>query len=260
MKHLTHTNLASRSWRTRALTSAVLLSLTAMLPETAGSAEKLPIGDLEIYKAADGPGASIFMMIDVSASMRQSSIEADYGHPCDQGNQKSYGKQESESIYAIVGNQEFKFTPRGCQTTKGGGDNPKEFDRLSRLQIALIELLADKVRNHTGNTFREDIGEIPNEYAIGVGIFGYDGTKARIVAPLGQLTPDRRMEIIKVIAGLNDMPPTNSKPTAHGLAEAGAYMMGTSTKTVNYAVHSGFDDSVNVPKENNAYISPLQAK
>ncbi|AAZ18108.1 possible pilus assembly protein tip-associated adhesin PilY1 [Psychrobacter arcticus 273-4] len=260
MKYLYNKNSARQPWPTKSLTIAVLLSLTAMVSQTAGSVERLPIGDLEIYQSAKGTGASIFMMIDVSASMRQSSILADYGHPCDEGVGKSYGPREDESIFAIVGNVEVYFTPKGCETTQGGGtSNPKEFDRLSRLQMALIELLADQVRNKTGNEFRTGIGSIPNEYAIGVGIFGYNGTKAKIVAPLGQLTPDRRIEIIKVIAGLS-VASGDGKPTAHGLAEAGAYMMGTTTKTDNYAVHSGFDESVSTSKNSASYISPLELK
>ncbi|MEK6200364.1 MAG: PilC/PilY family type IV pilus protein [Psychrobacter sp.] len=261
MKYLDNQNSAIRSWPIKILTSAVLLSLTATMSQTAGSAERLPIGDLEIYKRADGNGASIFMMIDVSKSMGESSIIKDYDAPCDNGQGKSYGPREDESIFAIVGNQEVYFTPMGCETTKGGGtSNPKEFDRLSRLQMALIELLADQVRNKTGNEFREGIGSIPNEYAIGVGIFGYgDGKKAKIVAPLGQLTPARRIEIIEVIAGLN-VEPGDGKPTAHGLAEAGAYMMGTTTKTDSYAAYSGFDDSDQDSKNVNSYKSPLAPK
>lgn len=245
MKKLPNKMPIAPLWRTKALSSAVLLSLTAMMSQTAGSAERKPIGDLEIYKSADGGAANIFMMIDVSQSMGSPSIFKDYNAYCDNAGNNSFGPRVSETIYPKVNGvvtQPKPFTPKGCQTTNGGGQsNPTEFDRLSRLKIALIELLADKVMPHTGNTEIQNIGSLSNDYAIGVGIFGYgDGTKAKVIAPIGKLTPDKRVALINEIIGIELNPNVvPNKPIPHALAEAGAYMMGTSTYTDTYKNYSG---------------------
>lgn len=245
MKNLPNEMPVSPLWRTKALSSAVLLSLATMMSQTAGSAERKPIGDLEIYKSADGGAANIFMMIDVSQSMGSPSIFKDYKAYCDNNGNNSFGPRVSETIYPKVNGvvtQPNSFTPKGCQTTNGGGQsNPTEFDRFSRLKIALIELLADRVMPHTGNTEVQNIGSLSNDYAIGFGIFGYgDGTKAKVIAPIGKLTPDKRVALINEIIGipLNSQVVT-SKPIPHALAEAGAYMMGTSTYTDTYKNYSG---------------------
>ncbi|MEK6218207.1 MAG: PilC/PilY family type IV pilus protein [Psychrobacter sp.] len=255
MKHLRNQNSAIRSWPIKTLTSAVIISLTAMVSQTVSSAERKPIGDLEIYKSAEPGTASIFMMLDVSGSMDERSIEADYGRNCDQGNNNSYQEVESETIIAVVldknGNikEEISFTPKGC-TVKG----TKRFDRLSRLQRALIELIADEVYEK-GNKKIENKGSLPNEYAIGIGIFGYgNGTKGKVLTPVGKLTPEQRITLIEEI---NDLDPSSNTPTAHALAEAGAYMMGTTTYTSSYSSYSGFNDSVSISKKDENYISPL---
>lgn len=274
MKNLPNQMTVVPLWRTKALSSAVLFSLAAMMSQTAGSAERKPIGDLEIYKSADGGAANIFMMIDVSQSMGSPSIFTDYKAYCDNAGNNSFGPRVSETIYPKVNGvviQPNSFTPQGCQTTNGGGrSNPTEFDRFSRLKIALIELLADRVMPHTGNTEVQNIGSLSNEYAIGFGIFGYgDGTKAKVIAPIGKLTPDKRVALINEIIGipLNSQVVT-SKPIPHALAEAGAYMMGTSTYTDSYKNYSGSkpsspdrlaDYSVMSSWDNSSqsYISPL---
>lgn len=262
MKYLGNQNPAIRSWPIKILASAVLLSLSATMSQTAGSAERLPIGDLEIYKSAEPGSASIFMMLDVSGSMGKGSIKADYGKECDNGNQNSYHEVESETITAVVldknGNlqSEITFTPMGCEV--GGTGKGKELDRLSRLQIALIMLLADEVyegKQVNANKKVENKGSLPNNYAIGVGIFGYgNGTKGKVLAPLGKLIPDQRIKLIEEIKNLDSRSLT---PTPHALAEAGAYMMGTTTYTEGYKNYSGFNDSVDNSKQNGKYISPL---
>ncbi|WP_333954616.1 pilus assembly protein PilY [Psychrobacter sp. S4(2024)] len=284
MKNLPNEMPVAPLWRTKALSSAVLLSLAAMMSQTAGSAERKPIGDLEIYQSAKGNGASIFMMIDVSASMGKSSIETDYNNKCDQGggkddkgNDRSYGYQTSETITAYVKDENGNyievqaprsdgtdaggtFTPKGCQAQNGGA---KEFDRLSRLQMALIELFSDRVERQKGSEkVVSNAGSLPNEYAIGTGIFGYgDGKKAKVISPLGPLTAAKRSELIQEIAKLS-VQDNNNKPVSQALAEAGAYMMGTTTKTDSSSGYSGFDDSVDSAKNDakSRYVSPLKAQ
>lgn len=267
MKKLPNKMPIAPLWRTKALSSAVLLSLTAMMSQTAGSAERKPIGDLEIYQSAKGNGASIFMMIDVSASMGKQSIKDDYGNPCSKGggNGGYQAPRPDEEVIATVLNEDgtvastTAFRPMGCQAIQGGG--AKEFDRLSRLQLAMIELLADRVdRQKGGEGEISGTGSIPNEYAMGIGIFGYgDGKKAKVISPLGPLNAAKRSDIIQELAKLS-VHDNNNKPVSQALAEAGAYMMGTTTTIADYPDYSGFDDSVASSKSGSNYISPLSSK
>ncbi|WP_198335194.1 pilus assembly protein [Psychrobacter namhaensis] len=267
-------------WRKNILAVAVLMSLSAIAP-VVSSADRKPIGDLEIYKSPEPGTATIFMMLDVSGSMGKSSIYADYGAYCNNGKGKSYGEQQSEAITAVVRNNDgsasetITFIPNGCQVTGGASNNQgedkgnkKELDRLSRLQQSLIELFADEIyegKNTNGNKRVDDskIGAIPDDYKIGIGIFGYTGGRqGKVVVPVGKLTAAQRGKMIKEIISLS---PSSNTPTAQALAEAGAYMMGTNTSSFsNYDAdyyYSGFDQSVDTSKNSNKtkYQSPLDA-
>lgn len=260
--------------RKTALTTAVLMSLSTL--SMSANAERKPIGDLEIYKSAEPGTATIFMMLDVSGSMGQSSIYNDYGSSCDNGQGKSYGKQNSEAITAVIladngsVSDTITFVPNGCQVTGGsssnqGSDNgnKKELDRLSRLQQSLIELFADEIyegQNTNGKkkVDSNSIGAIPDDYKIGIGIFGYTGGRqGKVVVPAQKLTAANRATIIKEIISLNA---SSNTPTAQALAEAGAYMMGTNTSTFtnsNIDYYSGFLDSVLSSKKLQASGTPL---
>lgn len=260
MKHLRNQNSAIRSWPIKTLTSAVIISLTAMVSQTVSSAERKPIGDLEIYKAATPSGPKIFMMLDISGSMGRGSIKEDYGNDCSEGGgDGGYKPRPDEEITATILNKDgstasnITYRPSGCQTTKGGGKaNPKEFDRLSRLQMSLIELFADKISHKTDKDRFTDKASISNEYEIGVGVFS--GDKGKVITTLGPLDAAQRINLIQSIVDIGDGGWT---PTAHALAEAGAYMMGTTTKKSGYTSYSGFDSSVSTSKKDSKYISPL---
>jgi len=220
---------------------AILLGFSGTVAQ-ADTISRKPVGDLEIYKAATPGTATLFMMLDTSGSM--SYITADYGS-CN----TSYKSQSSERIRAVVykrmsdpsaadgllrdenGNtikdttdiyDEISFTPVGC-TING----TMRFDRLTRLKIALIELLADDVYDASGNL--KDTGSLSDDYEIGLGNYSYqgDGRSGVVLVPTKALTAAQRMEIIETT---EDLTPTGGTPTAHALAEAGAYMMGTSTQ------------------------------
>ena len=118
--------------------------------------------------------------------------------------------------------------------------------------MALIELFADKLVHKSEKDKYVKKASIPNEYEIGIGVFS--GDKGKIIAPLGPLTSTQRTNLITKIVGLSSGGWT---PTAHALAEAGAYMMGTTTKTSDYTKYSGFDNSVSTSKKDSNYISPL---
>lgn len=243
MTHLNNETSNRQSWRVKALAMAVLLGFSGTVAQ-ADTISRKPIGDLEIYKAATPGTATLFMMLDTSGSM--SYITTDYGS-CDR--RSNYTSQSSERIRAVVykrmsdpsaadgllrdenGNtikdstdiyDEISFTPVGC-TING----TMRFDRLTRLKIALIELLADDVYDASGNL--KDTGSLSDDYEIGLGNYSYqgDGRSSVVLVPTRALTAAQRMEIIETT---EDLTPTGNTPTAHALAEAGAYMMGTSTQ------------------------------
>lgn len=237
-----------QSWPIRALAVAVAIGLTGSITQAA-TINRKPIGDLEIYAPAKSGTATIFMMLDTSGSMGSGSISNDYGS-C---KTNTYDYQSSEKIRAVIykrqadgsaadglfrdkdGNtvkdltsiqKEITFTPIGC---KVGSANTIRYSRLTRLQIALIELLADDVFKPDGSL--KATGSLADNYEIGLGNYSYegDGVSGVVLVPTRALTADQRIEIIEKTEGLVA---TGNTPTAHALAESGAYMMGTTTAPI----------------------------
>ena len=260
--------------RVKALAVAVLLGLGGTLSQAATTSRN-PVGDLEIYTAATPGTATIFMMLDTSGSMGSGSISNDYGS-C----KTSYTSQTSEKIRAVVYNRqtdtsasdgllrddsgntvkdlssiksELTFTPIGC---KVGSANTIRYSRLTRLQMALIELLADEVYDVSSKL--KDSGSLSDDYEIGFGNYSYSGNGRTgvVLVPTKALTALQRQTLI---AAANGLSATGNTPTAHALAESGAYMMGTTSKG-SYSYYSGFDDSVSTSKSGSKYISPLSEK
>ena len=281
MKQTTNKRSNPQSWPMKALTAAVAVGIMGTLvPANSAteSTDRKPIGDLEIYKAAKPGTASIFMMLDTSGSMDRRSIRSDYGTSYSAGCSENF--VSSATINAKIYNRKYKltpsgeqfrdddgklviipdynsekktitFTPKGCTTNNG----VTRYSRLTRLQIALIELLADRV--YSGSTLK-DTGSLPDDYAIGLGNYSYagNGRSGVVLVPTQKLTPDHRVTLIDEI---DDLEATGGTPTAQALAESGAYMLGTSTipKGSNSYSYSGYSNSVSTSKENGKYISPL---
>lgn len=277
MKHTPHPRSDKTSWPIKALSAAVIFGLATIPAHTSTNVniERKKIGDLEIYAPAKPGTATLLMMLDISGSMDSRSIKEDYS-AC----QDSYTSQSSEKITAVIYKRDadgkisssieetISFTPKGCHITKGGSSwNPTysnlRFDRLTRLQKALIELLADDI--YLGDEIKEskrvkNKGALPDDYEIGAGAFSYrnNGTSGYVLVPAKPLTPDHREDLIEAI---KELTATGGTPTAPALAEAGAYMMGTTTRTGNSTTdkYSGFTYSTsNAKKDNNrSYLSPL---
>lgn len=229
MTQINNTGSNQRSWPIKALTAAILMGLVASSAHTNPTTiNRKPIGDLEIYAAAKPGAATIFMMLDVSSSMHTGSISSDYGSSC-----SSLTVIPSEISTAVVLNEDgtekdrVVFEPEGCYI-----NGTPRFSRMVRLQRALIELLADEVYRGGDGTAVEsnkltDKGSLPDDYEIGLGYYSYNGYAGVVLVPTRKLTPDQRVELVKGAAGLTY---TSGTPTAHGFAEAGAYMMGTTTR------------------------------
>lgn len=271
MKHMNQRQSVIRSWLTTALSAAILISLTAISTPVNSATDNKEIGDLEIYQPAKPGAATIFMMLDISGSMgvvpTYDSINKDYNVSCPW---RGYGELSSEEIKAYVrksdgSTQLIKYQPKGCTIKSGPFWNQTSttyLDRLSRLQIALINLLADEVVDNNGNKVpAAEKGSLPNDYEIGLGVYSHnnDSKTGVVLVPTEALKPDQRIKLITKIGGLEALGGT---PTAQALAEAGAYMMGTTTKNSPYSSYSGFDNSVvesKNPKDRTKYKSPLNS-
>ena len=244
MKKITSKIEKRKSWPTRVLVASVVVGLTVTIAQAATTTNRKPIGDLEIYSPAKPGTATIFMMLDTSGSMGDGFIKEDYGN---QFNNCRASDILSETILAVVYNRKLDstqsdgllrdangntvkdltsinsqilFTPSGC--TVG---NTVRYSRLVRLQIALIELLADNI--YKSNVLKPT-GSLSDDYEIGLGNYSYNGNGKTgvVLVPTKALSSSQRT---KLIQKTKDLVATGGTPTAHALAESGAYMMGTTT-------------------------------
>lgn len=170
-----------------------------------------------------------------------------------------------------VGGQQIDYYLRGC-TSRGSqtpyidyGGNLVEsetgkFDRLSRLKDALINLIASDTIN---SNVRIGLGTFSAKTNTKLGdskIPLVDGHSGVMLVPAASLDTNQKIKLIKAIAAIQSIDagtdqtgktnanyqPSNQNPiipddliksssgtpTAHAYAEAGAYMMGTSTGTL----------------------------
>lgn len=213
-------------------TAATLPAQAATLPAHANHVEKR-IGDLEIYEAATGGGASVLLMLDNSGSMDKRSIEEDYRssyyHNCKGKTNPWWGSFS----YPGVQEKRFSFDIKKDDGTTGEtvtfdghywpscGDQKTYYDRMTRVKEAVITLLADPTK---------ELGADYMKYKIGLGSFyptqSVRDSGGQIVYPISTLTYNNRLALAKKIASLQANTLT---PTAHAYAESGAYMLGTKT-------------------------------
>lgn len=207
------------------------------------------IGDLEIYKPAQGGRATVTMMLDTSGSMLNGSVVEDYPDvikpdPTIQrgidyttciyvggGRTAWQTKMINQPLIDKSGNQygSVRYTIAGCPVSARGaainvdtnikagtaGNITGYLDRMSRLKIAMITMIAN------GNT-------LPDDHQVGIGNYsalGF-GKAGQILVPAKPLTQEHRQRIVNTVASLNG---SGLTPSAHAYAEVGAYMMGTST-------------------------------
>ena len=233
-----------RSWRTTALTTAVLMALSITSISVSNAANNKKIGDLEIYKAAEGGNVTIMMMLDTSGSMtlRQVDFACDLpaGTPVVKKTEKSLTTPSYERDYCEVNGE-------------------KKYDRLTRLKDAIFALMdnaqldSNKVLIGIGQYSSQSGSDnkvvfTPSGYAAG------DSSSGKILVPAALLNEAQRTKIKTVVAEAGGGLGT---PTANAYAEVGAYMLGTNTITSPESIYSGFNKSVTASKNNNSYISPL---
>lgn len=229
-----------KTFSLKKLSHAIALTTAATLPAHANHVEKR-IGDLEIYEAATGGGASVLLMLDNSGSMNLHSIKEDYSdsyyYNC-KGKTNSWWKPFA---YPKEQKKDFSFNIKRDDGTPGEnvnfvgyhwpscGDQKTYHDRMTRVKNAIITLLADPTK---------ELGADYMKYKIGLGNF-YPTSSVRnsggqIAYPISTLTYNNRLAMAKKIASLQANTLT---PTAHAYAESGAYMLGTKTGALRQATN-----------------------
>ncbi|MCG3842863.1 pilus assembly protein PilY [Psychrobacter sp. Ps1] len=270
MKQLMSQRSKRQTWPIKALTAAVTIAITSLVPANGATvtSDRKPIGDLEIYKAAKPGTASIFMMLDTSGSMGWVDGSCIfYALPTTlrlvvyqrrSDSSKSDGLFRDEEGNTVIDKTvppatDQNFTYSTCIDNQG---NVVGRNLLSRLQAALVELLADEVFIGVLGSTIKDTGSLPDDYGIGMGTYPVSNG-GKVLVPTRELTAAQRVELIDKAVALEA---SGGTPTASALAEAGAYMMGTNTKVSSYSNYSGFSQSVSSAKQSNSYISPLSDK
>lgn len=233
------------------LSCAIALSMIA-IPVNAG---RNNLGDLEIYKAAESGGAVLTLMLDTSGSMGTStrsnygvdSMVEDYGFSCvwnvvnnTYGTSwyyksadafKVHGSADNKSV--VIGNTKIDYSLKSCKKGSWSGSTWNEtsssqnyYDRITMLQDALIQLFSQKDSNGNYTLSEKNMIGLGN-YSVDKDGDGQADSKAgRIIVPAKKLDDDQRIKLINAVKGLTVY---NGTPAANAYAEAGAYMMGTST-------------------------------
>ena len=181
---------------------------------------------------------------------------------CNSISSQSYDVKNRLSQYSVEnrGSDKLYYTP-----LKPHYRDEQIPDRMTRLKDAIFTLL-DK--DSAGNYLLDS-----HKVAIGIGQFSSqsdennqfnytDGQTGKILVPAASLSEEQRKKIKEEVAKLRA---EHRTPTANAYAEAGAYMMGTTTwvgytNIYGYTVppQSGFEKSHKSTKSNGKYISPLK--
>ena len=206
-----------------------------MLSQSVGHAS-----DTELYKAASAGGAKVMLLLDNSGSMGPASLIDDYGIRCGSRTNLYFiknGRREfvytgfTKSINQPIYDNDDKPTGNTisyevtyCDRDLYGKDLPRiYFDRLSRLKMALIPMLA-RPKEAFGND--ADL----SRYQIGLSSFfekwGTGKSGGQIRYPVSPIDLANREKMLNIIA---QIPAEGGTPSANALTEAGAYMLGTRT-------------------------------
>ena len=182
-------------WQLKSLTAAVLAGLAGSV--THASLENH--GDLEIYKGPQEALPVITLMLDVSGSM--STIDAPSG--C----QYRYYRGD----YYYYTEDDYGYTTYYCKV----GDN-KYYRRIDNLKMGVSDLVDDP---DLQGIVKVGIGTYPRQT-------GRDRYNGHIDIPARVLDDDHKEDIDDFIKNISA---GGGTPAAQAYAEAGAYMMGTTT-------------------------------
>lgn len=202
------------------LKSLVLaMSTVTIMPLAQADVANKGIGDLEIYKPAEGGKVTITMMLDTSGSMDGANSQANVAlEACDF---PASAGVTSHTTSVERSNTTPSYNRVICHG--GGYSNP---DRITRLKDAIFDLM--------------DKGEIDyNKVAIGIGNFSTnsgannaytrpDSYTGKMLVPAAILTPEQRLKIKTAVANLRV---GGATPSASAYAEVASYMLGTNTSS-----------------------------
>lgn len=238
---------ASPVMQTSALSLKYLVVAVASLmavPLAQAEVAHSKIGDLEIYKAAEGGNIVITMMLDTSGSMTVNQVGS---AACDT---PSGTKPTHKSSYYETSSTTPSYRRDYCLVGR-----TKYYDRLTLLKDALFALMdsndldSKKVKIGIGQ-YSSQSNSDNNISFNSPGYAKADGSTGKIVVPAEFLDEAHRTKIKTAVAEAGG---GNGTPTAHAYAEVGAYMLGTKTSGTG----SGFSKSVTSSKSGSNYISPL---
>lgn len=146
----------------------------------------------------------------------------------------------SNAVYSDLYNPEVE-NPNGIRLEYCWKGNEKVYDRMSKLKLAIIELLNFKNVN-------EDI-------IMGVGAFGYTNSLGKVTVAAKPLDANQKERIYAFLRGLS---PSGGTPMAPAFTDAGAYMLGTTTNaggSTYSGMRSTTDRSI-VNNNSSKYIAP----
>lgn len=195
MKNNMKTNMSNKfpSWQFKAITVAVV---TGMLGSAAyASLERH--GDLEIYKGPQEALPVITLMLDVSGSMEDIDL---YGNT----------KCASKYIQTQSSTTNYPYPRKYCDS---GGK--RYYRRIDNLKMGVSDLVKDP---ELQGIVKIGIGTYPREYN--------NKDNGHIDIPAKKLDATHKADIDTFIATLK---PLGWTPASQAYAEAGAYMMGTTT-------------------------------
>ena len=210
MKNNMKTNMSNKfpSWQFKVLTAAVV---TVMLGSAAyASLERH--GDLEIYKGPQEALPVITLMLDVSGSM--DTIDAP-----DNCTYIYYNRQ-----YYYYTEDDYGYTTYHCKV-----GNDKYYRRIDNLKMGVSNLVKDP---DLQGIVKLGIGTYPREFN--------NKSNGHIDVPAKKLDATHKADIDTFIATLK---PLGGTPAAQAYAEAGAYMMGTTTNSITDTPFSLYKDT-----------------
>lgn len=136
------------------------------------------------------------------------NLKGEYGQLCAMRNNDISNINSTADVYNPI-----RISPDGINLEYCTIGTEKVYDRMSKLKLALIELLA--------------FPNLNEEIAMGVGAFGYGSSKqGRIMVAAKPLSLTQKDKIRAFLKGLS---PSGGTPMASAFADAGAYMLGNST-------------------------------
>lgn len=271
----------------------VVMASIMVAPAAQADSTGKKIGDLEIYKAAEGGKVTITMMLDTSGSMDASL----FPDACDLPSGISYNSITTQSStttpsysrkYCKIDKRYFyKQESNGswyrCGTVAAGSSSTSGNNCSTAISAPAPDSLDDFTLSPSGQikyyykdkmydrlTRLKDAIFIlmdntqldPNKVQIGVGQFSSQSnssnTKFSADGKTGKiLVPAAPIDAVQrttIKNAVAGLVGYNGTPTANAYAEVGAYMLGTNTST---NANSGFKYSVSTSKSGTSYISPL---